>query len=142
MTLEFQVLAWDRHKNMAGLNQLMGSQLPPSRLLDLQWEKNVFSWILYHIYICWNFLWLSGSRTHNVTIFHCLNYMNSQKKNFRIHFSNQQFFFVELKNRFLRFCFSRFIESKLTMLSMNSMKIGIPRVSSILLSQCIWNLAL
>jgi hypothetical protein len=28
-TLEFQVLAWDRHKNMAGLNRLMGSQLPP-----------------------------------------------------------------------------------------------------------------
>jgi hypothetical protein len=26
-TLEIQVLAWDRHNNMAGLNQLMGSQL-------------------------------------------------------------------------------------------------------------------
>jgi hypothetical protein len=27
MVLEIQVLAWDRHKNMAGLNQLMGSNL-------------------------------------------------------------------------------------------------------------------
>jgi hypothetical protein len=30
MALEIQVLAWDRHKNMAGLNWLMGSQPSPS----------------------------------------------------------------------------------------------------------------
>jgi hypothetical protein len=29
MTLEIQVLAWDRHKNVAGLNWLMGFQLSP-----------------------------------------------------------------------------------------------------------------
>jgi len=29
MTLEIQVLAWDRHKNVVGLNQLMGSQPSP-----------------------------------------------------------------------------------------------------------------
>jgi hypothetical protein len=29
MTLEIQVLAWDRHKNVAGLNRLMGSQPSP-----------------------------------------------------------------------------------------------------------------
>jgi uncharacterized protein YpmS len=28
MTLKIQVLAWKRHKNMAGLNWLMGFQLP------------------------------------------------------------------------------------------------------------------
>jgi len=31
MELEIQVLAWDRYKNVAGLNQLMGSNPPPSR---------------------------------------------------------------------------------------------------------------
>jgi hypothetical protein len=36
MTLEIQVLAWERHKNVAGLNWLMGSQTLPSCLLDLQ----------------------------------------------------------------------------------------------------------
>jgi len=30
MTFEIQVLAWDRHNNMAGLNWLMGSQPSPS----------------------------------------------------------------------------------------------------------------
>jgi len=41
MTLEIQVFAWDRHKNGAGLNRLMGSQLSP---LD--------NWIAYdHTYI-------------------------------------------------------------------------------------------
>ena len=29
MTLEIQVLAWDRHKNVEGLNWLMGSQSSP-----------------------------------------------------------------------------------------------------------------
>jgi hypothetical protein len=29
MMLEIQVLAWDRHKHVAGLNQLMGSQIFP-----------------------------------------------------------------------------------------------------------------
>ena len=29
MTLEIQVLAWDRHKNVVGLNRLMGSQPSP-----------------------------------------------------------------------------------------------------------------
>jgi hypothetical protein len=29
MTLEIQVLAWDRHKNVAELNWLMGFQLSP-----------------------------------------------------------------------------------------------------------------
>ena len=29
MTLKLQVLAWDNHKNVAGLNRLMGSQLSP-----------------------------------------------------------------------------------------------------------------
>jgi len=28
MTLFIQALAWDRHKNVAGLNRLMGSQPP------------------------------------------------------------------------------------------------------------------
>ena len=26
MTLEIQILAWDKHKNVAGLNLIMGSQ--------------------------------------------------------------------------------------------------------------------
>jgi hypothetical protein len=29
MTLAIQVLVWDRHKNVAGLDQLMGSQPSP-----------------------------------------------------------------------------------------------------------------
>jgi hypothetical protein len=29
MMLEIQVLAWDRHKDVAGLNRLMGSQPSP-----------------------------------------------------------------------------------------------------------------
>jgi hypothetical protein len=29
MVLEIQVLAWDRHKKVAGLNQLMGTQISP-----------------------------------------------------------------------------------------------------------------
>ena len=29
LTLEITVLAWDRHKNVAGFNRLMGSQPPP-----------------------------------------------------------------------------------------------------------------
>lgn len=29
MTLKIQVLAWDRHKNVAGLNLVMGSQHSP-----------------------------------------------------------------------------------------------------------------
>ena len=29
MALEIQVLSWDRQKNMAGLNRLIGSQPPP-----------------------------------------------------------------------------------------------------------------
>ena len=41
MTLEMQVLAWDRHKNMAGLNWLMGSQ--PSPLNN--WISNSNTWI-------------------------------------------------------------------------------------------------
>jgi hypothetical protein len=28
MTLEIQVMAWNRHKNVAGLNLLMGSKKP------------------------------------------------------------------------------------------------------------------
>ena len=28
MTLKIQVLAWDRHENVSGLNRLMGSQPP------------------------------------------------------------------------------------------------------------------
>jgi len=38
MMLKFQVLTWDRHKNVVGLNQLMGSQPSPSWYLDLQWQ--------------------------------------------------------------------------------------------------------
>jgi len=33
MTLEIQVLAWDRHKYVRGLNQLMGYQPYPPPLL-------------------------------------------------------------------------------------------------------------
>jgi hypothetical protein len=29
MTLEIQILTWDRHKDVVGLNQLMGSQPSP-----------------------------------------------------------------------------------------------------------------
>jgi hypothetical protein len=36
MTLEIQVLAWDRHKNVTGLNWLMGI---PTSLLD-NWISN------------------------------------------------------------------------------------------------------
>jgi hypothetical protein len=39
MALEIQALACDRHKNVVGLNQLMGSQPSP---LD--------NWISYYIY--------------------------------------------------------------------------------------------
>jgi hypothetical protein len=46
MTLEIQVLAWDRHKNVAGLNQLLGSHDPtlPSRYLDNldHFQRNVY----------------------------------------------------------------------------------------------------
>ena len=28
--MTYDILAWDRHKNMAGLNQVMGSPNPPS----------------------------------------------------------------------------------------------------------------
>ena len=33
MTLDFQVLAWDRHKNVAMLNRLMGFQHSPEEIL-------------------------------------------------------------------------------------------------------------
>ena len=39
MVLKIQVLDWDRHKNVVGLNQLMGSLIPPTPhfwQLDLQ----------------------------------------------------------------------------------------------------------
>jgi hypothetical protein len=29
MALKLQVLAWDNHKNVVGLNRLMGSQISP-----------------------------------------------------------------------------------------------------------------
>jgi hypothetical protein len=35
MTLEIQLLAWDRHKNVATLSQLMGSQLFISKYIRL-----------------------------------------------------------------------------------------------------------
>ena len=41
MTLEIQTLAWDRHKNVAGLNQIIGSQ--PSPLGN--WIFNGFAYI-------------------------------------------------------------------------------------------------
>jgi hypothetical protein len=41
MTLEIQVLAWDRHKNVVELNQLMGSQPSP---LD-NWFSNSNTYI-------------------------------------------------------------------------------------------------
>ena len=44
MTLEFQVMAWDRHPNVSGLNWLMGSQ--PSALdnwmiNDIPYEQTI-----------------------------------------------------------------------------------------------------
>jgi len=36
MPMEIQVLTWDRHKQVAGLNWLMGSQSYPSGEFDLQ----------------------------------------------------------------------------------------------------------
>jgi hypothetical protein len=33
--LEIQVLAWNRHKNVAGLNQLMGSHLFMQEVINL-----------------------------------------------------------------------------------------------------------
>ena len=41
--LEIQVLAWDRHKDVVELNQLMGSQ--PSSLDN--WISNVITYTLY-----------------------------------------------------------------------------------------------
>jgi len=38
MTTEIQILASDRHKNVARLNQLMGSEPSLSRLFDLWWQ--------------------------------------------------------------------------------------------------------
>ena len=38
MTLEIQVLTWERHTNVTGLNWLMRSQPSPSLLLYLQWQ--------------------------------------------------------------------------------------------------------
>ena len=35
MVLGFHVLAWDRHKNVVGLDRLMGSQPSPSWKLDV-----------------------------------------------------------------------------------------------------------
>jgi hypothetical protein len=40
MTLEIQVLAWDRHTNMTELNRLMGFQPSP---LD-NWISNISTW--------------------------------------------------------------------------------------------------
>jgi hypothetical protein len=53
MKLEIQVLFWDRHKNVAGLNRLMGSQSSPfvdnwisngneyAKRLEAQWAEPV-----------------------------------------------------------------------------------------------------
>ena len=46
MTLEIQVLAWDMHKNMAGLNRLIGSE---SSTLD-NLVIHVFDFIDSHHY--------------------------------------------------------------------------------------------
>jgi hypothetical protein len=40
MALEIQVLAWDRHNNVAGLKRLMGSQPSPSN-----------NWISIYMYV-------------------------------------------------------------------------------------------
>jgi hypothetical protein len=40
MTLEIQVLTWDRHRNVMGLNRLMGSQ--PAPLYNWIFNGNTF----------------------------------------------------------------------------------------------------
>jgi hypothetical protein len=42
MTLEIQVLAWDRHNNLAGLKRLMGSQPSPLFITITYYHK--FEW--------------------------------------------------------------------------------------------------
>ena len=43
MTTEIQILAWDRHKNVAELNQLMESKPSLSSLFDLQLQIRYLS---------------------------------------------------------------------------------------------------
>jgi len=42
MTLEILLLTWDRHKNVAGLNQLMGSQPFSSLVGTYHYDVHVF----------------------------------------------------------------------------------------------------
>ena len=44
MMLQIQVMPWDRHKNVAGLNQLMGFQSSLSWKLDLQLTAIHIAW--------------------------------------------------------------------------------------------------
>jgi hypothetical protein len=65
MTLEIHVLAWDRHKNVAGLNRLMGSQPSP---LD-NWISNGNTYISKGKVCQWlaTDRWLSPVSSNNKT---------------------------------------------------------------------------
>ena len=63
MTLEIQVLAWDRHKNVAGLNWLMGSQPWPLDTADTACFLMPLSclFLLVHVYRIVNCLWINNN---------------------------------------------------------------------------------
>ena len=72
MTLEIQVLAWDRHKNVAGLNRLKGSQ--PSSPVD--------NWITNNTYIVYKCMIKEIDSLLNVIqnvkkilFMHCFNFL-------------------------------------------------------------------
>jgi hypothetical protein len=72
MTLEIQMLAWDRHNNMAGLNLLKGSQSPTLENVNTYINKRETK----PAHICFH-----ANRPHTITklndkknIDRCMNY--------------------------------------------------------------------
>ena len=49
MVLEIQVMAWDNHKNVAGLNRLMGFQHP---LLITGSPTTIYIYVVYMLQFC------------------------------------------------------------------------------------------
>ena len=85
--LEIQVLAWNRHKNVAGLNWLLGSQPSPSWQRDLRFSRIVI-WLNYlhvsHDHVLRNLLETSKHIHIFISEKHTIKYYHSLKNGYLV----------------------------------------------------------